>query len=109
MFGVKVEHAVTGWTVPLLANNHFSQILFARLNLTAFLMGIVSFTVEEHNHIRILLYRSRISEIRELGTFVLSGLHCTRELGQYHQRDIKFACKRLEIAANLAHLLYTVL
>src|SRR5215213_686398 len=97
------ELDLTCRTVAVLADDYLSDALIVRGG------GVVLVPVQKHHHVRVLLDRSRISQVREQGALVVALLDRARELRYGEHRHVEVAREDLQTAADLRYLLLAVL
>ena len=70
-------------------------------------MLIVIRTVDKHNHIGILLDRTRVTQVGKDRTVVVTSFRFTGQLGQRDDRDFEFFCHKLQSSGNIRDFLLT--
>src|SRR5262249_44734525 len=71
-------------TVALLADDELGHAVSISMRLP--LLGVHVFPVDEHDHVGILLERTRFPQVRELRAVVRARLGCAAELGEHDDR-----------------------
>ena len=91
-----------GRAVAVFRNDDLSDVLVLALVI------VVIVAVDEHDDVRVLLDRARLTQIGQHGALVRPLLRSTRQLRQAHDRHIELLGHDLERTGDLGDLLHAV-
>src|ERR687898_793431 len=97
------ELDLAGRTVAVLADDDLGDALVIRVRVVVFV------AVEEHYHVRVLLYGARIAKVGEQGPLVVALFDGSTELRYRQHGHVEVAGQDLQAAADLGYLLLAVL